>query len=266
MRDKSIYNIIGIISLILIVAPVIIVIITSFNSDNYLSINLDRFSVKWYVHFFTDTQWLNSFLNSLIIASISSLLSVFLGFCSLFIFNKNKIVRLLIFVLFLLPIIIPPLIFGISFLFFFSTLGLVDTYMGIILAHTLLSFPFSYIIINIGYLNMNNNLTTIALSNGATNTFTIFQVILPEIKKNILISYFFSFLVSFDEPVVSLFLSNTNVKTLPRHIFDGLRYDLDPTVSAVSTISIIFSLLIILIVLKRTEKYKDLNKKEQTTI
>lgn len=252
MKRGTIYNLLGLTLILLMIIPVIVVILLSFNGNSFISLNFDGLSLKWYSNFFQTPQWYESFITSLIIAVFAAFLSILLGFFTLYIPMKNETLSFVLIISFLLPLVIPPIIFGVSFLFAFSMIGLTDTYIGLIIAHSLLGFPFSYIIINNGYHNMDTNLITIAKSNGATNIFTILKVIIPSIKKSLTIAFFFSFLISFDEPVVSLFLSNSNVRTLPRHIFDGLRYDLDPTISAVSSLLIIISILVVLLITRKS--------------
>jgi putative spermidine/putrescine transport system permease protein len=253
---KTVQYYFGLLLIFIILFPVLIVVLTSVNSGSFINIDFKELSLKWYIKLFFDKKWMQSFFNSIIIALSSSILSVFFGFCLIFLKMKNRIISLLVIFFIVLPIIIPSLIFGVSFLFFFSNIGLVDTYTGIIIAHAMLSFPISYFVIKNGINNMDFNLIIITKINNASMPFMISEVVLPYIKMYIIIAYLFAFLISFDEPVIALFLTNSNVRTLPRQIFDGLRYDLDPTVSAVSTISILISMAIILFIAKYNIKNK----------
>ncbi|WP_321343168.1 ABC transporter permease [uncultured Draconibacterium sp.] len=254
MKKVTIYNVLGITAIILITLPVVLVIILSFNDNNYLGLDFNGPSLKWYSNFLRTPQWYESFITSVIIAFFSALLSILLGFFTLYIPRINRIFSLILFITFLLPLVIPPIIFGVSFLFMYSSIGLTDTYIGLIIAHSLIGFPFSFLIINNGYRNMDANLIIVAKSSGATNIFTTLKVIIPSLKKSLIVSYFFSFLISFDEPVIALFLSNSKVRTLPRQIFDGLRYDIDPTISAVSTMLIFISLIFLRIITFQTKR------------
>jgi putative spermidine/putrescine transport system permease protein len=112
-----------------------------------------------------------------------------------------------------------------------------------VLAHTCLAVPFVVTSVGASLTGFDRRLEMAALSLGATPWGTFRQVTLPLILPGVLVGALFAFITSFDELVVSLFLSGANAVTLPRRMWEDLRYALDPTIAAVSTLTILVTVV-----------------------
>ena len=123
----------------------------------------------------------------------------------------------------------------------FSRYGLVGSPAGLILAHTCLSVPFVVTSVSASLAGIDPRLGHAALSLGATPRAAFFQVTLPLIRPGVLVGALFAFIHSFDELIVALFISGSGAVTLPRRMWDDLRFAIDPTIAAVSTLTIVLT-------------------------
>ena len=146
--------------------------------------------------------------------------------------------------LILSPLIVPVIVVAIGIYYAFSRYGLVGSPVGLVLAHTCLAVPFVVTSVSASLAGIDPRLEQAALSLGATPRGTFFQVTLPLIRPGVLVGALFAFITSFDELVVALFLSGSGAVTLPRRMWDDLRFAIDPTIAAVSTLTIVLTVVL----------------------
>jgi putative spermidine/putrescine transport system permease protein len=147
--------------------------------------------------------------------------------------------------LFLSPLIVPVIIVAIGIYYAFSHYGLIGSPLGLVLAHTCLAVPFVVTSVSASLAGLDRRLEQAAASLGATPLGTFRQVTLPLIRPGVLVGALFAFITSFDELVVALFLSGSGAVTLPRRMWDDLRFAIDPTIAAVSTLTIVLTALLL---------------------
>jgi putative spermidine/putrescine transport system permease protein len=145
------------------------------------------------------------------------------------------------------PIVIPPLILAVGFLRLFSTLHVYDTYASVVCAHLVLALPYAYVVMALGFRRIDRRLEDVACRLGATRLESFLRVTVPQLRPSLVAAGFLSFLISFDEPVMALFITGTRTRTLPRQIFEMVRYDADPAVAAVSVLFIALSVIVALL-------------------
>jgi putative spermidine/putrescine transport system permease protein len=143
------------------------------------------------------------------------------------------------------PLIVPGIIAAIGIYYAFSRYRLVGTPIGLVLAHTCLAVPFVVTSVSASLAGFDRRLEQAALSLGATPWGTFRQVTLPLISPGVLVGALFAFITSFDEVIVALFLSGSGAITLPRRMWDDLRFAIDPTIAAVSTLTIVFTAMLL---------------------
>lgn len=244
----------GVLGLLFVVLPVIILVPMSFTDSKYLQFPPLSYSLRWYSHFLTSAEWFGPFLKSVLIGVLSAVLAVSGGLAAALgirIYHGRWKSAIVLFIL--SPVFLPPITIGVGMLFTFSKLGLFDSYLSIILAHTLLGIPFALVIILSALNRRLDELMDAAATFGATASYALFTVLIPEIRRNLLNAWLICFLVSFDEPVLSLFVTGSNTKTLPRQLFDSVRYDLEPTSAAVAVVMIVISTALTLLFSKRSK-------------
>ena len=239
----------GLIFLFLIM-PILVIVPLSFNAEPYftfneemLRLNPDAYSLRWYHDIFGNPQWIHSIQNSFIVAVFSTLLATILGtLAALGLSRSHMPARTAIMGILISPMIVPLIITAAGMYFFYSNIGLAQTYIGLILAHTALGTPFVVITVTATLVGFDHSLTRASASLGANQTRTFFKVIVPLIMPGVISGALFAFITSFDEVVVVLFLAGFEQRTIPRQMWAGIREQISPTILAVATLLITFSI------------------------
>jgi putative spermidine/putrescine transport system permease protein len=232
--------------LLFLAAPILIVVIVSFSSANYLSFPPPALSLRWYRVYFGSSEWLVPTGLSLGIAAAVVVLSTILGtLAALGITRLPSALRAPVAGLILSPLVVPTIVVAIGVYYAYSRYGLVGNPVGIVLGHTCLAVPFVVTSVGASLAGLDRRLEQAALGLGATPLGAFRQVTLPLIRPGILVGALFAFISSFDELLVSLFLSGTGAITLPRRIWDDLRFAIDPTIAAVSTLTIVLTIVLL---------------------
>lgn len=231
--------------LLFLTFPILVVVIVSFSSATYLTFPPPAFGVKWYAAYFGNADWLRPTWLSLWVAAGVVVLSTVMGtLAAIGVARLPRPMRLLVTGLILSPLIVPVIVVAIGIYYAFARYGLVGSPFGMVLAHTCLAVPFVVTSVSASLAGIDPRLEQAALSLGATPRATFFQVTLPLIRPGVLVGALFAFISSFDELVVSLFLSGSGAVTLPRRMWDDLRFQIDPTIAAVSTLTIVLTVLL----------------------
>ena len=236
-----------------LIVPILIIFPLSFNAQPYFSftpemLSLDPagFSTRWYQEFFTSSTWQQAVKNSLIIAFFSTIISTFLGtLAALGLSRKEFPYKTAIMGLLISPMVVPLIISAAGMFFFYSRIGLQGTHVGVILAHAALATPFVVIVVTATLVGFDHSLTRAAASLGASPTRTFFQITVPLITPGVISGALFAFITSFDEVVVVLFVGSVKQRTIPWAMFSGIREQISPTILAVATILIMFSVVLL---------------------
>jgi putative spermidine/putrescine transport system permease protein len=242
--------------LLFLIAPLLVVIPLSFNAEPYfsftdkmLTLQPDGFSLRWYRDIAENPQWLEAMRNSVIIGLCSTALATVLGtLAAMGLARSNMPFRDFFMALLISPLIVPIVISAAGMYFFYSTVGLAQTTLGIILAHTALGVPFVVITMTATLSGFDNNLIRASASLGADPVTTFFRVTLPLVAPGMISGALFAFAASFDEVVTVLFLGGPEQRTIPRQMWSGIREQISPTILAVATLLIVFSTLLLLTV------------------
>lgn len=242
--------------LVFLLAPLLVVIPLSFNAEPYfsftekmLTLQPDGFSLRWYRDIVENPQWLEAMKNSLIIALASTALATVLGtLAAMGLARSNMPFRDFFMALLISPLIVPIVIAAAGMYFFYSSVGLAQTTLGIIFAHTALGVPFVVITMTATLSGFDQNLIKASSSLGADPFTTFFRVTLPLVAPGMISGALFAFAASFDEVVTVLFLGGPEQRTIPRQMWSGIREQISPTILAVATLLILFSSLLLLAV------------------
>ena len=230
-----------------LIAPIFIVIPMSFSSSMFLKFPPPGFSLRWYKNYLTSRDWMEATWVSIRVASATTLIATVLGTLLSFALVRGRFRgRNLIYAFAVSPMIVPLIIVAIAVYFFYSKIHLVGTLTGMIAAHTLLATPFVLVIVTSTLKGFDETLERASLSLGANPLKTFLLVTLPIIKPGVISGAFFAFITSFDELVVAIFVAGTHAVTLPKRMWDGIRLEIDPTISAVSSIFIGLSILLMI--------------------
>ncbi len=228
--------------LLFLISPILAIIPLSFNSVPFFSYPMPGFSLRWYEDFLLTDRWRGALENSIFIAVSVTLLSTTLGtLAALGLSRANFPYRNAMMSILISPIVVPVVITAVGLYFFYADVGLLNSYSGLILAHTTLATPFVVITVTATLIGFDHSLTRAAASLGAEPVRVFFKVILPLILPGMISGSLFAFGTSFDEVVVVLFVAGPEQRTLPKVMFAGIREQISPTITAAATILILIS-------------------------
>lgn len=233
---------------VFLVLPIIVIVPLSFSESSILAYPVKGWSLRWYHALADNPVWGMALRNSLFIAVVASLIATVTGTLAAFGLTRRTcpFPGLLNAVL-MLPMIVPVIITAVASYFFYSRLGLANSFTGIILAHAILGTPFVVITVSATLVGFDGNQRHAAYSLGARPFYAFRTVVLPQIAPGVVSGALFAFITSFDEVIVALFLTGSQQITLPRQMFAGIRENIDPTIAAIATLMIVVSLAILLI-------------------
>jgi len=147
----------------------------------------------------------------------------------------------------LTPIIVPIILVGIGVFYVYVRLKLVNSLLGLVLAHSMLATPLVVMVVTSALKSHDMNQEMVARSLGAARPLAFLLVTLPQLRFAVVTSAVLSFLTSFDEVVVAMFISGGDNSTLTRAMFNALRDQIDPTIAAISTVMIVISSLLVIL-------------------
>jgi putative spermidine/putrescine transport system permease protein len=234
--------------------PLIAVIPVSFTPARFLTMPTNVWSLRHYQELIDNPAWLKSIWLSLRIGILSSTIATVLALAfSLGIWMFRPWFGNLLFGFVLLPMVAPPVVSAITLYFFLTTLSKVnriiayDTWMGVAIAHAVMIAPFAVVMVTVALAQVDRRIDLAARGFGATISQRIFKVILPNIKFGVFTAFFLSFVLSWEEIGVTLFITSVDAVTLPRMMWMGLRDNIDPAIAAISVILIGIVISVILV-------------------
>jgi putative spermidine/putrescine transport system permease protein len=279
----------GLIFLFLI-APILVVVPLSFNAEPFftftqkmLRLDPEGYSLRWYDFLLTfgmiapdvprdgtwfsdmwaNAQWVRAAKNSFIVGVFATILATALGtLAALGLSRPEMPFRRPIMAILISPMIVPLIIIATGLFFFYSSIGLANSYVGVILAHATLGIPFVIITVTATLIGFDQSLARAAASLGASPWTTFFRVTLPLILPGVISGALFAFVTSFDEVVVVLFIAAPDQQTIPRQMWNGMREQISPAILAVATILVIVSVALLTTVellRRRSERLRGLS-------
>ena len=276
--------------LVFLMLPILVIVPLSFNAEPYftysegmMALDPEAYSLRWYADIvqngmvapnapfswswiqdsWAHAQWIHSTKNSFIIGFAATLIATTLGtLAALGLTRPHMPFRKAITALLISPMIVPLIISAAGMFFFYSKIGLAQTFPGIILAHAALGTPFVVICVTATLAGFDSNLMRASASLGATPSRTFFKVVVPLISPGVISGGLFAFITSFDEVVVVLFLTKFEQRTIPRQMYAGIREQISPTILAVATLLVIIAVLLLLtmeMLRRRNERMRGLS-------
>jgi ABC-type spermidine/putrescine transport system permease subunit II len=225
-----------------LILPLLVVIPISFGRSSLMEFPPSEYSLRWYRTLWENPRWLDAAATSLRLGLIVAVLSTVLAtLAAIGISRYRGPGKAAVQAVVLSPLVVPVIVSGVALYYLFSIFKLTGTLTALVLAHTLLTFPYGVIVINAALEHFDVRLEQAAMSLGAGPVRTLTRVTLPIIRPAIVVAALFAFLISFDEVVMALLLSGPQTLTLPKQMWDGIRFDLSPTIAAVSTVLLFLS-------------------------
>jgi putative spermidine/putrescine transport system permease protein len=237
----------AVLTALLIVLPIAIVIPMSTTEDRLLSFPPRGFTLEWYATVLTSPRWTDRLFASLQVAVATAIVATTLGTMTAVGLMRSRMRRKsLVYGLVLAPLIVPTVVVGVG-LYFLMVRGwvlgplsvgggLTGSALGLVLAHSVLAFPYPVITVVTSLATVDRNLELAASSLGASPISTFRRVTFPLILPGVIAGLLFSFLTSWDEAVIASFLASPRFSTIPVELFGQVRLGVDPSAAAVSTL------------------------------
>lgn len=241
--------------------PQLVVVPISFSGTRTLLFPPPSYSLDWYLEFFTP-EWLGPALTSVVIGVAVAVVGGLTGALAGVAVGRSDSgrFRITMIALFLVPLIVPRVVAGAAIYQAYINVGLVDSHIGLILAHSSLVIPFSFAITLANVQALNRAPELAAASLGSPPIRVLRTVILPQIRSGMIVGMLFAFLISFDEAVISVFLTGVHLKTLPVRMFEAIAFESNPTIGVVATVSLAAGCLVGLIMwIVQSRKRKNPN-------
>ncbi len=223
--------------------PILIVVPISFSNGRFLSFPPEEFGLRWYRNYFGDPVWMAATFRSLRVALGASILATFVGTLSVVgLGRKRTKTGGVLTALFVAPAIVPNIIVALGVFILAVRMGVSDNELTLICAHAAIGLPFVVLMVGSAYRQIDPTLERAARIMGAGPLRAFLTATLPPLTPAILSAGIFAFFVSFDELIISLFLMSS-AETLPMRIWNDLRFEINPTIAAVSVFFVVVTTL-----------------------
>lgn len=257
MPAKTFQFLFGTLMIGFLVIPLLIMLPLAFTSSALLIYPVPSYSMRWFIELFTADAWRRAIVNSLIIGFGTTALATVLGvLASLGLRRKIPALGGVIRTLFMLPMVVPAVVLGIGMQILLSRLGLANTYLAVIIAHTVVAVPFVIVSVSGSLAGIDRRVELAAASLGASPPVVFRKVTLPLAMPGILSGAVLAFATSLDEVVLTLFVAGPNQRTLARQMFSTIRDNISPAIAAAAFLFIAGTLVIaaIAILVGKTRK------------
>lgn len=247
MKQGFLINFILVLTLVFLLGPFLLIFAASFGSEPTLAFPpRGDLSTVWFEKVFSVQMFIDAFDTSLKIALYASASALVMGIPVAYAVVRYQFPgKDLIEVLFSSPAIVPGIVVGLALLRYFVLLSDMPVTLGLYLGHTAILFPYSVRVVSASLRNLNLSIEEAAISLGASPPRTFFLVVMPNIRSGIVAAFILSFITSFNNVPISLFLTGPGVATLPIRMMLYMEYNYDPTIAALSTLLIIFTVAIV---------------------
>jgi putative spermidine/putrescine transport system permease protein len=235
---------------VFLLMPIVIVIVASVNSAEYLSFPPTGFSLRWYLAFLKSGQFMNAFALSIKVGVAAAFLATLIGVpAALFYVRHLRNGRERFRFAMLAPILLPEVLTAIALLFFFNQVfSGTQTLLPLVVGHVVITLPFVFLTVTSALYNMPAAVEEAARTLGASPWKSFVKITLPLIRSGVMTGAILAFIMSFDNVNISLLLKAVGTTTLPIQLFDYLRYDFDPTAAAASTISVLLTMTLLVVI------------------
>lgn len=244
-------------ALLFLLGPFVVVFVAGFSGDETLRFPPQTWSWRWLLHVFSVDAFQRSFVTSLVVALGSSAAALALGVPVAYALSRLQVpgaeaVRLLL----TLPLIVPGIIVGLALLNHGVLALNLPVTLSLLIGHTTLLVPYAVRVVSSSLANLRVDIDDAAITLGATRLQAFFQVVLPNIRGGVAAAFVLAFITSFNQVPVSLFLTGPGVSTLPIEMMAYMETSYDPSIAALSTLLVVFTIALVAV----TEKALGITK------
>jgi putative spermidine/putrescine transport system permease protein len=260
MKGNKLLNIFVTLVYIFLCAPLFIIVITAFDSSNVMSFPPRGFSMKWFINVFSSDTFMTTLGISIKVAVLATIIALIIGIPAAYALSrKNYKGKSVVQNIFLSPIIVPGVVLGFAFFRFLVIKLQLEVFTSLLIGHVIIVIPYIIRVIGSSLENLDFSIEEAAESLGATKLKSFFIVVMPNITSGVIAAFMLSFINSFNNVPVSLFLTGPGVSTLPISMMSYVEYNYDPTISALSVILMVLTVFIMFIV-EKTLGLSNFNK------
>ena len=251
--------------IVFLLAPLIAILPLAFTNSIVLSYPIPGFSLRWFYDIFYTSVWYNAIINSLIVGTGTTILAVILGTLAAIGLRERVFFPNLFNTLFLLPMIVPAVVTGVGMQILFSNFHIINTYGGLIIAHTVIAIPFVVICVSSSVKGIDRRLEFAAASLHASPVSVFFRITLPLAFPGIATGAVFAFATSLDEVILTMFVAGPAQRTISRQMFSTVKENVSPSIAAAAFIFIMFTILIMIVASYLHYRKNKVNKNASIT-
>lgn len=231
-----------------LIAPLVIVVVISFSAASFLQFPPPGLSLRWYHNLFDDPAWTDLLKVSIEILIPSAALATLLGTAAAHALVRGRIPgAAIIGAALMLPIVVPAIITAAALFGVYRGLGLNGTLTGLIIGHVIITTPYVVATVSSALRTMDPRLEAAAAILGAPPLTAFRRITAPLLMPAILSGLLFAAVASFDELIVSLFVSSARVRPVAVQMWSNIRGDVDPTIAAIASLCFAFALVALLL-------------------
>jgi ABC-type spermidine/putrescine transport system permease subunit II len=225
-----------------ILIPILVTLVMSFNDATQIRFPIKVWSLKWYGDFFASPQWMDALFNSFTIAIGTALIATTSGILAAWAFERYDFpLKSLFYVLIMMPLFMPGVVLGLGVAIAFGGVEIagMDLYGSrglVMIAHSLWAMPLVFMLMEATFRTIDNRVVEAAQDLGAPPVRTFFEVVIPMVSTGVISSVLFAFVISLNEFVMALFLTDRDTQTLPVLMWLSLRSAGTPRLAVASVI------------------------------
>ncbi|WP_201860609.1 ABC transporter permease [Microvirga soli] len=232
--------------------PLVIVVGAALSDTTYLTFPPQGLSLRWFENIFEISAFRRTIVTSLQIAFMGTLLALLIGIPAAYALNRFRVeLPKWLGTLFVLPILVPEIVFGFALLKSFAVGTGVPIFGALLIGHTLLVLPYVVRVISASLASFDFSIEEAAISLGSAPVKTFFTIVLPNVRAGVIAAFILAFITSLNDVSVSLFLTGPGISTLPIQILAHVEQFFDPTVASVSVL-LMFLTVAVMAVVERT--------------
>ncbi|NGR07873.1 ABC transporter permease [bacterium SGD-2] len=232
-----------------ILAPLVIIIVVSFTDKGYISMPTDGLSLRWYKAILDARELMSAFWFSLKLGLVASCTAMVLAIPAALAVTRYRFRgREAMIAFFMSPLMIPQVVLGAAFLRFFNIAGLSGSFFWLMTTHVILIVPYAMRMVIAAATGMNREIENAGLSLGASPWTVFYRITLPLLMAGIVGGWMLSFIQSFDELTMTIFVATPGTMTLPVAMYNHIAHTIDPLVTSVSAVLILGTMLLTLLI------------------
>lgn len=245
--SKMVYYTAIILVMLFQMLPILVLVVASFGAEGYLAFPPKNYSLKWYEEFYNSTAFTSAYIISLELAAATTIASLFLGTITAYAIDRSAYRRSLT-VFFGSPLMLPALVIGLALLQWFRMIGIGTGLIALFIGQLVITMPYVIRGCLSALYRFNITLEEAAQTLGCNRIKTFCYITVPIMKRSLIASGCFVFIISFGHLAISIFLASARVAPLPVRLYAYATFTPDPIIAAISTCTLVMTLIFVLFI------------------